>query len=391
MSSFPTAVANGDLSDASQLNQFVHDYDGTAPLKHWWRHDDDGGTIFQPNADPGDTTTTQVGGKLQGDGAGTWRWKLSYAGDLYARSGQIVGAFTVGNGLTVSTGGLTVSSGGLTVTAGTLTVTAGGLIVTAGGLTVSAGPVTLTNASLLVPSSAGAAPTPAASLAYDTTAKALVVGDGTAAHQVADLDSTQTLAGKTLTAPTIADFTNAKHDHGDDDDGGPLASPTITTPTVTDGVFNYSAGLSGTAIVTGALTVGSNAGKLASANHTHSDLYPSTVMLFPHTMTQMSSNVWFNFYYTLSSGAVTFPHVALQAGTYTVRVYLHWDTTSSGTINVVVDGSSVGTITTSTSATALPLVQDLTGVVLTAGDHSVSFQASAGTPKVSGFLIFRTA
>lgn len=34
----------------------------------------------------------------------------------------------------------------------------------------------------------------------------------------------ETLTNKTLTAPTIADFTNANHDHGDTDDGGPLVS-----------------------------------------------------------------------------------------------------------------------------------------------------------------------
>src|SRR3990167_1953787 len=43
----------------------------------------------------------------------------------------------------------------------------------------------------------------------------------------------QTLTNKTLTTPTIADFTNAAHDHGDADDGGALAtSITITTPTI---------------------------------------------------------------------------------------------------------------------------------------------------------------
>src|SRR3990170_3547855 len=43
----------------------------------------------------------------------------------------------------------------------------------------------------------------------------------------------QTLTNKTLTTPTIADFTNAAHDHGDADDGGSLAtSITITTPTI---------------------------------------------------------------------------------------------------------------------------------------------------------------
>jgi hypothetical protein len=34
------------------------------------------------------------------------------------------------------------------------------------------------------------------------------------------LTDSQTLTNKTLTAPTIADFTNAQHDHGDADDGG---------------------------------------------------------------------------------------------------------------------------------------------------------------------------
>ena len=42
------------------------------------------------------------------------------------------------------------------------------------------------------------------------------------AAQLATL--TQTLTNKTLTAPTIADFTNAAHDHGDADDGGAVVS-----------------------------------------------------------------------------------------------------------------------------------------------------------------------
>src|SRR3990167_7572096 len=36
--------------------------------------------------------------------------------------------------------------------------------------------------------------------------------------------TTDTLTNKTLTAPTIADYTNAAHDHGDADDGGGLAT-----------------------------------------------------------------------------------------------------------------------------------------------------------------------
>lgn len=39
---------------------------------------------------------------------------------------------------------------------------------------------------------------------------------------------TQTLTNKTLTAPVIADFTNAAHDHGDADDGGAIVAASDT-------------------------------------------------------------------------------------------------------------------------------------------------------------------
>jgi hypothetical protein len=42
----------------------------------------------------------------------------------------------------------------------------------------------------------------------------------------------QTLTNKTLTAPTIADFTNAGHDHLDADDGGTLSAAAIASGTV---------------------------------------------------------------------------------------------------------------------------------------------------------------
>lgn len=61
--------------------------------------------------------------------------------------------------------------------------------------------------------------------------------------------NTQTLTNKTLTAPTIADFTNAQHDHGDADDGGSLSLSLGGTPALTLGTTN-TAGVATTYIRT---------------------------------------------------------------------------------------------------------------------------------------------
>ena len=55
-----------------------------------------------------------------------------------------------------------------------------------------------------------------------TTAHGLTLAD------VITTTNTKTLTNKTLTAPTIADFTNAAHDHGDADDGGNIAQAAVT-------------------------------------------------------------------------------------------------------------------------------------------------------------------
>lgn len=50
----------------------------------------------------------------------------------------------------------------------------------------------------------------------------------TGSDTLVSLALAQTLTSKTLTAPTIADYTNAGHDHGDTDDGGAVVSASVT-------------------------------------------------------------------------------------------------------------------------------------------------------------------
>lgn len=59
------------------------------------------------------------------------------------------------------------------------------------------------------------------------THAALTVTHG-ATGAIVGTTNTQTLTDKTLTAPTIADFTNAAHDHGDADDGGNIPYTSVT-------------------------------------------------------------------------------------------------------------------------------------------------------------------
>lgn len=101
--------------------------------------------------------------------------------------------------------------------------------------------------SLVIPTSAGAAPTTSAQVAYDSTSHTLEYGANGTNRVVANLDEAQTLANKTLTTPTIASFANAAHNHTNAAGGGQLSlsafssttgsgavvgatSPTLTTP-----------------------------------------------------------------------------------------------------------------------------------------------------------------
>lgn len=59
------------------------------------------------------------------------------------------------------------------------------------------------------------------------------IGDGSAQVDVVGDTSTQTLTNKTLTTPTIGDFSNATHDHTNGTNGGTLSITSATTGTLT--------------------------------------------------------------------------------------------------------------------------------------------------------------
>lgn len=84
---------------------------------------------------------------------------------------------------------------------------------------------------LVFPGATVPAQTAEGSAVWDTDNDLLTVGTGAARKTLVDTDTAQTLASKTLTAPTIADFTNAQHDHGDADDGGGISLTGIATST----------------------------------------------------------------------------------------------------------------------------------------------------------------
>jgi len=79
---------------------------------------------------------------------------------------------------------------------------------------------------------------------------------------VALLNAAQTLANKTLTTPTVGDYTNATHDHEDDAGGGSLDAAAIASGILDDSRIRWRAGLcegrltltSGTPVLTANVT-----------------------------------------------------------------------------------------------------------------------------------------
>jgi hypothetical protein len=79
---------------------------------------------------------------------------------------------------------------------------------------------TVAPTALIIPTATSPAQTVDGSAVWDSDDNLLTVGDGASRKTMADTSSTQTLAGKTLTTPTIADFTNAQHAHDSAAHGG---------------------------------------------------------------------------------------------------------------------------------------------------------------------------
>ena len=83
---------------------------------------------------------------------------------------------------------------------------------------------------MTVPTKADPDPTGAdGRLFYNTTDNDLRFATDTTWRTVVSLDQTQTLSNKTLTTPTIGDFTNATHDHSNAAGGGTIDHTDLTT------------------------------------------------------------------------------------------------------------------------------------------------------------------
>lgn len=82
-------------------------------------------------------------------------------------------------------------------------------------------------------------------IAWDATNDVLYIGNGSAGLPFSSNTSTATLTNKTLTTPTIADFSNATHNHTSSAEGGTLS----TQYSIADDAVESFAGVYGTLII----------------------------------------------------------------------------------------------------------------------------------------------
>lgn len=179
------------------------------------------------------------------------------------------------------------------------------------------------------------------------------IGDGTTQRQIADVSSTQTLTGKTLTTPTIGDFTNAGHNHTNAAGGGQLTDAALSAAV---GVAKGGTGLTtltANAVILGNgassptfVAPGSNGNVLTSNGSTWTSAAPSGAGAFQQKITVSGTQDSANKAFTLASAP----------GADTEQIYLNGQLLQVGSSN---DYTLSGTTLTFTSGFTAPAATDV--------------------------------
>lgn len=210
---------------------------------------------------------------------------------------------TTARTITGTTNKITVTNGdGI---AGNPTLTVGSDIVQINqGNTYTTGAQNMASAtSFTVPSAAGASPTASGQIAYDSTSNTLEYGENTVNRTVVNLDGTQTLTNKTLTTPTIANFTNATHNHLNAAGGGTLDATALGSGTIPTARMPALTGDVTTSAGAVATTIGNNVvtnAKMAqmAANTFRANLTSSTANGSDVTLSQVVTALGMSSYIT---------------------------------------------------------------------------------------------
>lgn len=206
-----------------------------------------------------------------------------------------------------------------------------------------------------------------------------------------------TLTNKTLTAPTIADFTNAAHDHGDADDGGSLvASIPLTTPTIADftnATHNHGSVTQGGIVlppgvgqmVNGRLLVTVSANDLVAALKGMDGNDPSATNPVYININGTVRTVTAATSFTLADGTNWFNAGSVELGTKEIDyfAYLVWDSNSS-IVAISAARISHGTLVSDFSATTTNELHLANHANFTGTDDVVVIGRFAATLSLSG-------